>query len=50
MSDKKIADLLEWRENVPEGRLLNPGLAPFDVMEAPEWSVVSSSAGHLELL
>tara|TARA_B100000809_G_scaffold6270_2_gene6363 strand:- start:642 stop:1103 length:462 start_codon:yes stop_codon:yes gene_type:complete len=50
MSDKKIANLLEWRENVPEGRLLNPGLAPFDVMEAPEWSVISSSAGQLELL
>ena len=50
MSDKKISDLLNWRENVPEGRLLNPGLPPFDLLEAPEWSVVSSSPGQLELL
>ena len=50
MSDKKISDLLNWRENVPEGRLLNPGLPPFDLLEAPEWSVVSSSPGRLEVV
>jgi hypothetical protein len=35
MSDKKITGLLEWRENVPEGRLVNPGIAPFDVLDPP---------------
>ena len=50
MSDEKIADLLKWRENVPEGRLMNPGLAPFDLLGASEWSVTSSAPGRLELL
>ena len=50
MSEQKIVDLLKWRENVPEGRLMNPGLAPFDLLGASEWSVTSSGPGKLDLM
>ena len=50
MNEDKIKKLLEWRENVPEGRLVNPGLPPFDLLNASEWSVIHESPGHLELM
>ena len=50
MSEQKIVDLLKWRENVPEGRLMNPGLAPFDLLGASEWSVTSFGPGKLDLM
>ena len=50
MSEQKIVDLLKWRENVPEGRLMNPGSAPFDLLDASEWSVTSSGPGKLDLM
>ena len=50
MNEDKIEKLLEWRENVPEGRLLNPGLPPFDLLNASEWLVINESPGQLELL
>ena len=50
MADKKMKELLEWRENVPAGRLLNPGLPPFDLLNASEWSVLDEAPGRLELL
>ena len=31
-AEEKIRELLQWRENVPEGRLVNPGLPPFDLL------------------
>ena len=50
MNEDKIEKLLEWRENVPEGRLLNPGLPPFALLTASEWLVIDESPGQLELL
>ena len=50
MADKKMKELLEWRENVPAGRLLNPGLPPFDLLNASEWSVLDEAPGRLELM
>ena len=37
MTENKIEKLLEWRENVPPGRLVNPGVPPFDLLNASEW-------------
>ena len=48
-AEEKIRELLQWRENVPEGRLVNPGLPPFDLLEASEWSVITEGPGELEL-
>lgn len=50
MSDEKMKELLQWRENVPDGRLLNPGLPPFDLLNASEWSVLDQAPGRLELM
>ncbi len=50
MTDDKIEKLLQWRENVPPGRLVNPGLPPFDLLNASEWSVIHESPGKLEVM
>ena len=50
MTENKIEKLLKWRENVPPGRLVNPGVPPFDLLNASEWSVIDESPGKLELM
>jgi len=50
VTENKIEKLLKWRENVPAGRLVNPGLPPFDLLNASEWSVIDESPGRLELM
>ena len=47
-AEEKIRELLQWRENVPEGRLVNR-TSTFDLLEASEWSVITEGPGELEL-